>query len=228
LSDEQQHNTADTATEAAIDAHISGNAEKAAQLFNRATVEHQRAAASQEQHGGGELAWRDGTELAPMPEAPHVAKGEVDSAIAKLNDRGDDHAALVQSWGPDFPANLGYAKAAFKEIATTNPDLIAKFEASGLGDHPAVLQFLSRHGRLSAGMMGDFPTRINEPMTINRTGPTGTNRGGSAREELDQLMADNPPGSASYKTPSVQRRVEYLSRQIAGNGPAIGQGGRFA
>jgi hypothetical protein len=222
----EQTNAAETATGAAIDAHLRGGAEKSTPLFNRATVEHQRAAASQEQHGGGELSWRNGTELAPMPDAPPVATTEIDSAITKLNERGDDHAALVQSWGSDFGQNLGYAKAAFKEIAETNPGLIAKFERNGLGDDPAVLQFLAKHGRLSAGMMGDFPTRSNEPMTIHRTGPTGTNRGGSAREELDRIMSENPPGSASYKTPSVQRRVEALSRQIAGSGNIIGQGGR--
>ncbi len=41
-------------------------------------------------------------------------------------------------------------------------------------------------------------------------------------------MTDNPPGSESYKSASVQRRVEALSRQIAGNGTVVGQGGRNA
>jgi hypothetical protein len=165
-----------------------------------------------------------------MPPAPTIEASEADMAISKLNERGGDHAALVQSWGSDFGPNLAYAKTAFREIAATNPDLIAKFDASGLGDHPAVLQFLAKQGRLSAGLMGDYTmTRNNEPTFTNRTGPSGTSRsGGGAREELDELMAANPPGSASYKTPSVQRRVEALSRQIAGNGPIVGQGTRNA
>jgi hypothetical protein len=60
----------------------------------------------------------------------------------------------------------------------------------------------------------------------DRTGPTNTARAGSAREQLDDLMTANPPGSAKYATPAVQRRVKELSRQIAGNGNVIGQGGR--
>jgi hypothetical protein len=226
LSDEQQHNAADTATEAAIDAHISGNAEKAAPLFNRATVEHQRAAASQEQHGGGELAWRDGTELAPMPEAPAVSS-ETDAAVAKLNQLGGRHSELVASWGADAPVNIEYARAAFREVVANDPDLVAVVDRSGIGNHPSVLEFLAKQGRLSAGLMNDHTiARSYEPMTINRTGPSNPSRGGGAREQLDQLMADNPPGSDRYKSPTVQRRVEALSRQIAGNGNVIGQGGR--
>jgi hypothetical protein len=48
-----------------------------------------------------------------MPAAPKIAINEVDSAIAKLNERGGEHAALVQSWGSDMSANLAYAKSAF-------------------------------------------------------------------------------------------------------------------
>src|ERR1700736_5404461 len=100
MSDEQQ-SAAATATATAVDAHLAGATEKAAPLFNRATVEHQRAA--REAETGTDGTWRnESVALPPMPEAPPVAKGEVDSAIAKLNDRGDDHAALVQSWGSDF------------------------------------------------------------------------------------------------------------------------------
>jgi hypothetical protein len=228
MNDAIQQTAAETATEAAIEAVVThAPPEKTEAAFNRASIEHRRSAPSEDGTPAADQTWRDGHEtLAPMPDAPHVATSEVDVAIAKLNERGDDHAALVQSWGSDFGDNLGFAKAAFKEIADTNPGLIAKFERNGLGDHPAVLQFLAKHGRLSAGMMGDFPTRNNEPMTINRTGPTGTNRGGSAREELDRIMSENPPGSVSYKTPSVQRRIEALSRQIAGNEPIIGSSGR--
>jgi hypothetical protein len=54
-----------------------------------------------------------------------------------------------------------YAKAAFKNIAANNPGLIAEVERSGLGDSPALIKFLSRHGRLDANFAGDF--------TISRT-----------------------------------------------------------
>ena len=219
---------ADTATGQAIDSVIANAPlEKQQEAFNRASIEHRRSAPSDDE-SPTEESWRDG-ELAPMPPAPHVETSEVDRAIAKLNERGADHAALVQSWGSDFSDNLGYAKAAFKEIAASDPDLIATVERAGLGDHPAVLKILAKQGRLTAGLMGQNTSRRNTDMTtnpVNREGPTGTNRGGSARDQLDELMAANPPLSASYRTPSVQRRVEALSREIAGGGSIIGRAGR--
>jgi hypothetical protein len=228
MSDTIQQTAADTATEAAIDAHISGDAEKAAPLFNRATIEHQRSAAATERIEPGQ--WRDGHEtLAPMPDAPPIATGEVDAAITKLTERGGDHAALVDNWGADIGENLAFAKAAFKEIAASDPDLIAKVEASGLGDHPAVLQFLAKQGRLSAGMMGDYTiARRNNDLTSSPMASAKPRPGGPAREEHDQLMRDNPPGSNAYKSPAIQRRVEQLSRMISGGGNVVGQGGRYA
>jgi hypothetical protein len=225
-----QQTAADTATEQAIDAHISGDTQKATVAFDRASVEHRRSAPPEDGSTPGH-GWRDGHEpLAPMPAAPAIAIGEVDAAINKLNERGGDHAALVENWGSDIGANLAYAKSAFADIAATRPDLIQKFERSGLGDDPAVLSFLAQHGRLNAGLMGDHTiARRNNDMTtnpINRAGPTGTNRGGSAREQLDELMAANPPGSDKYKSPAIQRKVESLSRQISGGGSIIGSGGR--
>ena len=58
--------------------------------------------------------------------APTIEVSEADMAISKLNERGGDHSQLVQTWGSDFGQNLAYAKTAFREIAATNPDLIAK------------------------------------------------------------------------------------------------------
>jgi hypothetical protein len=39
--------------------------------------------------------------------------------------------------------------------------------------------------------------------------------------ELNQLMADNPPGRDSYKSLRVQQPVETLSRMIAGSDISI-------
>jgi hypothetical protein len=221
---------AESATEQAIDAHLSGNAEKAAPLFNRATIEHRRSAPSEDGSTPDPDQWRDGQELSPMPDAPAVTS-ETDAAVTKLTDMGGAHADLVSSWGQDAAVNVEYARSAFREMVASDPGLVAAVDRSGIGDHPAVLEHLAKYGRLSAGMMGDFSTRIIEPMTINRTGPTGTNRssgGGSAREELDRIMAANPPGSEAYRQPAIQRRVEELSKQIVGTGNVIGRGGRTA
>jgi hypothetical protein len=230
-----QQTAADTATEAAIDAVVTNAPPgKAEQLFNRASVEHRRSA-PREDGAPTDQSWRDGHEtLAPMPAAPPIATGEVDAAINKLTERGGDHAALVNSWGSDIGENLAYAKAAFKEVAASDPDLIAKVEASGLGDHPAVLQFLAKQGRLSAGMMGDhtIASRRNNEMPINRTtpsGPAGDHRGSEeTRSELARLMHESPPGSQRYKDPHIQARIQQLHRTIAGSGAIVGTGGRRA
>jgi hypothetical protein len=239
MSDEQ-HNAADAAadaaTGAAVDAHRTGNVEKAAPLFNRATVEHQRAAATEPTDQG--QAWRDGSApLAPMPEAPHIATSKVDSAIAKLNERSDGHSDLVARWGSDFAPNLAYAKAAFAEISTNRPDLIAKFEAAGLGDDPSVIDHLATFGRQQAGMAGDFTiarNHSNEPAFTNRAepastraGPSGNNRGSEETQtELRRLINENPPGSQRYAGPQIQNRIQQLHRMIAGSGSVIGRGGR--
>jgi hypothetical protein len=69
---------------------------------------------------------------------------------------GGEHAQLVQKWGSDVSENLAYAKAAFKDIVTNRPDLIAKVEASGLGNDSTLIEFLAQHGRLQAGHDGRF------------------------------------------------------------------------
>src|ERR1700694_5475854 len=102
--------------------------------------------------------------LAPVAPAPKAEVGEVDRAIATLNELGGEHAALVQEWqqtGANAAEELGYAKAAFRDIVANRPDLIAKADASGLGNDPAVLKLLAKHGRLNAGMMGDFTVARN-------------------------------------------------------------------
>jgi hypothetical protein len=236
VNDTIQQTAADTATEAAINAVVTNAPpEKAEQLFNRASVEHRRSA-PREDGTPTDQSWRDGHEaLAAMPAATHIATSEADVAIGKLNSRGEEHSALVNEWGSDFGANLAYAKSAFKEVADKNPGLIAQFEKSGLGDSPAVLQFLARHGRLTAGLMNDHTiARNNEPMSINRTGPTaqgpiGNNRGSEeTRSELARMMREAPPGSALYKDPHIQARIQQLHRTIAGSGSPVGIGGRRA
>jgi hypothetical protein len=240
-----QQTTADTATEAAIDAVVT-NAPPAQteHLMTRAEIAHRRSAPPEDGTTPGH-GWRDGNEptsLGPMPEAPTIASTEVDSAIAKLNNNGAESAALVAEWGHDFKDNFSFARAAFKDVAENNPDLIRQVEASGLGNSPAVLKFLAKQGRLSAGLMGigqgDYSaqqaTARNEPLSINRTGPTaqgpiGNNRGSEeTRSELARMMREAPPGSALYKDPQIQARIQQLHRTIAGSGNPVGIGGRRA
>jgi hypothetical protein len=231
MTDEIQQKAADAATEIAIDAHIAGDKEKAAPLFKAAGAAHERAALSEQT--GSDPAWRDGNDvapLAPMPDAPAVTS-ETDAAVEKLNDMGGRHADLVQAWGSDAPVNIEYARAAFRDVVATNPDLIAAFDANGLGDHPAILEHLARHGRLNAGLMGDhtIANRRNIDVTHSPIRPDGKPRAASsAQNEMTELMEANPPGTAGYKSPRIQQRIEALSRMIAGSGNAVGIGGRNA
>lgn len=245
MTDTVQQTAADTATEASIQAVVTNAPPAQAEAaFNRASIEHRRSAPPEEGTTPGH-GWRDGkepTSLGPMPEVPTIASTEVDSAIAKLNNNGPESARLVSEWGHDFKDNFSFAREAFKDVAANNPDLIRQVEASGLGNSPAVLRFLAKQGRLSAGLMGIGPgdysaqqaTPRNEPLSINRTGPTaqgpiGNNRGSEeTRSELARMMREAPPGSAMYKDPQTQARIQQLHRTIAGSGVPVGVGGRRA
>lgn len=214
---------ADNTTGAAIEAHITGNTDKAAGLFKQAEAAHQRAAPSE---SGIDPAWRDGVPLAPMPDAPAVTN-ETDAAVSKLNDMGGAHADLVASWGNDAPVNLQYARSAFQEMAAADPDLIAAVDRSGIGNSPAVLEHLARFGRLSAGLLNDNTIARRNNVTHSPIA-SKPRTGSSAQNELADLLDKNPPGSTAYKSKAVQQRVETLSRMIAGSGTIVGQGGRNA
>jgi hypothetical protein len=108
-----------------------------------------------------------------MPDAPPVTS-ETDAAVNKLNDMGGRHADLCSRWGADAPVNIEYARSAFREMVASDPGLIAAVDREGIGNSPAILEHLARFGRLSAGLMNDHTIeRSYQPMTTNRTAPTG-------------------------------------------------------
>src|SRR5882762_117398 len=89
----------------------------------------------------------------------------VERAATTLSDLGPEGQALVQEWGghtsQDFQENLAYAREAFRDIVANRPDLIAKVDASGLGNDPAVLKLLAQHGRMQANTLGDYTLERN-------------------------------------------------------------------
>lgn len=152
----------------------------------------------------------------------------ISTAASKLSELGPEGASLVQEWGghtsPDFKENLAYAKAAFEDVAKNRPELIAKVDASGLGNDPAVLKILSELGRQKAHTYGDKTVssrRFNDEP--NRPLPSG---GSAAQRELDSIFKKTPPGSDGYRDRAVQTRVQQLQEMIHGTGPAVGMGGR--
>jgi len=235
---DEQNNVADAATESAIEAHLTGNAEKAAPLFDRASVERQRAVAAAE--NGTDRSWRDGNDvqpLAPMPAAPPVTS-KTDAAVTKLSDMGGAHQELVASWGSDAPVNMEYAASAFREAVTADPGLIAAFDRAGLGNSATIIAHLSRHGRMQAGMMGTL--RASEPAPMPtftpsasraspptvRSGSTGNNGSAETQSTLNQMLRDFPPGSQGYKDNA--QRIQQLYKTLAGSGAPVGIGGRTA
>lgn len=164
--------------------------------------------------------------------APDPAQAEAamhSRVAAQLSGLGDEGRALVAEWGgqtsPEFKANLSYAKAAFADVAKNRPDLIAKVDASGLGNDPAILKVLSELGRQKAHTMGDFTSQRNRNSETQRPMPQNNS---AAQRELDKIYKDTPPGSEGYKARSVQDRVMQLNEMIHGTEPVIGLGGRTA
>jgi hypothetical protein len=150
----------------------------------------------------------------------------VERAATKLAELGPEGAALVQEWGghtsPDFQENLAYAKSAFADIAKNRPDLIAKVDASGLGNDPAILKILAEHGRMQAHTLGDY-TVSNRRSSFDAPLPRGQS---AAQAEWNKIYKDNPPGSAGYRTPEVQNRIAQLAEVLSGGGDIVGRGGR--
>ena len=211
---------APTAHDQMMEHYLAGNQQGAQALSKQV---NQEARIDQPPQDDGDVSMR----LAPMPPAPKSEAAAVDRAISTLTELGGDHAALVQEWqtsGANIGEELAYAKSAFQKYAT--PELIAKFDLSGMGNDPDVIRFLAKQGRLDAGFMGDFSVARNS----NAPGPAagGPSFSASAKTEINQIMKDNPPGSQGYKNPAVQRRLQELHRATAGDQPMIGQGGRTA
>ncbi len=89
---------------------------------------------------------------------------------------GRDHVGAASSFGQTTGSGLAQTMGAcpLRQAGRNRPDLIRKVDAAGLGDDPAILEFLSRQGRLSAGFHNDPITRRSEPtMTTNRSAPSG-------------------------------------------------------
>jgi hypothetical protein len=169
--------------------------------------------------------------------APKTEAALVERAATTLSQLGPEGEALVQEWGghtsPDFHENIAYARQAFSDIVANRPDLIAKVDASGLGNDPAILKLLAEHGRMQANTLGDstVSSRMDTFLTGYETpGQTQARpRGQSgAQDRLNQLYKDNPPGTEKYKQPHVQKEIARLMSSLHGDGDIVGTGGRTA
>jgi hypothetical protein len=209
--------------ETAAQAWARGDMQKAQEL-NQPIVDDQPAgngAAPSEDQGA--------PAFAPMPDAPKSEPAIAERAETILAELGPEGQALVQEWGGhtshDFQENLAYAREAFKDIVANRPDLIAKVDASGLGNDPAVLKLLAQHGRMQANMTGDFTVARNGSSPSEAPAFRGNGSKASLQAEKAKILKDSPPGSAKYRDPAVQKRIMQINEALF-PGDIVGQGGR--
>jgi hypothetical protein len=177
--------------------------------------------------------WKPGDRLYvpdPQKDAEEAQAAPFVKAATTLSQLGPEGEALVQEWGghtsQDFQENIAYARDAFREIAANRPDLIAKVDASGLGNDPAVLKLLAQHGRMQANNLGDFTVARNGSSPSEMPAFRGNGSKASAQTEWNKIYKDNPPGSAGYRRPEVQKRIGELAEILSGGGNIVGHGGR--
>jgi hypothetical protein len=237
-----QQTPADAASEHAVNVYLGGNPDMVKGAFDRASIEHRRSAPPETGNPTPDPTWRDGSPpLGQMPEVQNLPAGEVETVINKLNTIGGEHAALVHEWtstGANVGEEVQFARAAYQKVVANDPGLIEAVDRAGLGNHPSVLRFLARQGRLDANMAGDTTVARNNsnsaPFTpapfANRApaAPMGSSRGSEeTRQELTRLINENGPGTERYKDPAVQSRIQRLHQMLAGSGSSIvGRSGR--
>lgn len=160
----------------------------------------------------------------PAEAAPAISKAVVEMANAvkaeqnrvAIQARENTTATLRKELGADYDSHLVLADRAVRQWG--NPgfnDLLNKsVDGVKLGDHPDFVRVFGSIGR-----------RMGEGGFIGAVG--GTERQ-SLQSELRDLMNANPPGTAKYASPDVQRRVVEINEALHGNGAAVGIGGRSA
>lgn len=126
--------------------------------------------------------------------------------------RDEAEEALSQEWGNDFDKNVSLATRAAK--AHGGDDFIkflngTKVEGFGLlGDHPAMVKFLAKIGAKS-----DEHDMVLQSSAAEKK---------SAADEIEEIIAKNPIGTAGYNSQKVQRRLGELYAKVTGDQPIAG------
>lgn len=149
-------------------------------------------------------AWNEMT-TAMQAEAERVAVAKREAAVAELR----------KDLGADYDSHLALATRAARTfggddfINFVNTTMV---DGAKLGDHPAFIKAFGTIGRRMGE--GDFIGVVNDAEK------------GTLEGELEKLMRDNPPGTAKYNDPAVQKRVREINEKLYGTAPLVGQGGR--
>lgn len=124
---------------------------------------------------------------------------DTEAAMAQLEEaQGKTAGLLREEWGPDFEANLEYAKAAGADFADTPEEwkalmdmpIIGKEGTMRVGDHPVMLKVLAKIGRAYSE---DARVRVME-----RTGETQSLQAKIAEIEEEAAKANRKTSEAYY------------------------------
>lgn len=127
------------------------------------------------------------------------------------------HAGLMKEWGGDMNGNINAAKRAATEFGGDEfAEFVENTEVDGrkLGDHPGFLKAFAKIGR-----------RMSESGDVEIIDDAGRQ---SAQDRIDQINEENPPGTAGYAKPAVQKELQALFSKISGDGAIVGSQGRTA
>jgi len=115
---------------------------------------------------------------------------------------------LYTRWGPDYEKNINNAGLAAQTFG--GDDFIefldeTKIEGFGrLGDHPQIVEFMSKIGAMTAE--GEIMLGTSNPQEQK-----------TAQARVDEIMRDNPPGTSGYAHHAAE--LDDLFKKIAGNKP---------
>jgi hypothetical protein len=106
----------------------------------------------------------------------------------------------VAKWGgassTSFKENLAYAKVGLAIYAT--PELVAKVDASGLGNDPTILEILRELGRQRAHTFGDNTVSNVSIRSSFDEASRPLPSGGSAAQRENCIFEETPPGTSGY------------------------------
>ena len=123
--------------------------------------------------------------------------------------RSDGEAKLKSSWGRAYDQNLTIAKSELKKRAS--PEFVAYMETSGLGNHPAMAEFLynvAKETRGEAELIGNGRTVEQTPLEIDAA------ISDHARLHQAALFDSSHPEHALR----TRERTALFERKFGGNG----------
>jgi hypothetical protein len=219
--------------ESASQAWIRGDMQKAQEL-NQPIVDDQPAGSGVPDSRPGAYVPDPRIDAQEAQAAPSAETAFFERSATKLAEQGPEGQALVQKWGgsassPLYQQNMMNARKGFSYIATNRPDLVEKFDVSGMGNDVGIIEHLAEFWLMKANMMGEDDS-MSQRYSAPSEAPAFRGGGGSKAAllaELSQIRKDNPVGTEKYKNPAVQRRITQINETLY-PGDIVGRGGRTA